>query len=105
MPVPMRGRLPDTHARQSLSGPKRHAAERELAGVQRAGATSPPLSGRSFLRWLQPANAFTQKLPPGLAVVLIARPEGRLSFVNAPYVLERILALVAGHKPKWLRST
>jgi sulfate permease, SulP family len=32
--------------------------------------------------------------------LLIVRPEGRLFFVNAQYVVERIYALVAEHKPR-----
>jgi anti-anti-sigma factor len=34
--------------------------------------------------------------------LLIVRPEGRLFFVNAQYVAERIAALVAQHKPRVL---
>jgi len=54
--------------------------------------------GADVLRPLSPEHPDDETFP-GL---LILRPEGRLFFVNAQYVAERIDALVAQHKPRVL---
>jgi anti-anti-sigma factor len=54
--------------------------------------------GADVLRPLSPEHADDETFP-GL---LIARPEGRLFFVNAPQVAEKIRALVSEHQPRVL---
>lgn len=54
--------------------------------------------GTDVLRPLSPEHADDETFE-GL---LIVRPEGRLFFVNAPYVAERIAALVTQYKPRVL---